>query len=74
MIESKVVPIEQTREQVEQELQKTRHSSLIAARRGDYDQVAQLTLKLIRLSKLVPESRFDRSGQNLALPCSPPRN
>jgi hypothetical protein len=38
-----------TRETLKMELEKARHSSLIAARKGDYRRVAELTRKAVRL-------------------------
>lgn len=44
---------------IEQELQQIRHRSLMAARRGDYHKLAQLTLKVIRLSDRLSERIFN---------------
>jgi hypothetical protein len=53
---------------IDQELQKARHSSLIAARRGEYEKVAQFTLRVIVLSNLASDPSFRRPDVDPCLP------
>ena len=57
-MDSKSALFEGNRVLLEEELQKAKHRSLIAARAGKYEQVALITLRIIQLTKLVSE----RSG------------
>jgi hypothetical protein len=45
---------------LELELQKTRHDSLIAARRGDYRRVAQLTVQASRLNQQLTDRKVQQ--------------
>ena len=74
MIDKAFAPLKQDRALIEQELQKARHSSLIAARRGEYDKVAQLTLKVVQLSKLISERCFPGPENDLGLQLRPPHS
>jgi hypothetical protein len=45
---------------LERELQKTRHGSLVAARQGNYRRVAQLTVQAARLNQQLTEKKVQQ--------------
>jgi hypothetical protein len=60
---------------LEKEVQRIRHDSLIAARQGNYQKVAKLTLEIIRLSQAAglnrrgSEDLLQLVSMNPAQPC-----
>jgi hypothetical protein len=50
----------QRQKDLELELAKTRHDSLIAARSGNYRRVAQLTVEAARLNQRLTDAKVDQ--------------